>query len=174
MGAFQASVIELVVGALDPDELFEPLPPLPPELLEPPFEAVEPEAVPLLPVPLLPLVPPLLLLLPEATVDPLLDPLLEPPELSEPDPSEVLMPGPVGFAPVLADGSAVGVAGVTMIDSGGSGTEVPSALAEMMMFVYWPASALLGTPESSPVMKLKLAQAGLCSMLYEEAAACGW
>ena len=80
--------------------------------------------------------------------------------------------------PVLATGVGGGRrrrAGVTIIDRGGSGNELPLASAEMMMFEYWPVSALVGVPESSPVMVLKLAHAGLCTMLYEpaEEATCG-
>ena len=63
VGASQASVIELLALVVEPDELLEPL-----------FEAVAPDEVPL---PLLLL---LLLLLPEATTLPLLE-LPAPPEL---------------------------------------------------------------------------------------------
>ncbi len=170
VGASQASVTEPLALVPEPEELLEPLLLLPEATVPPLLELLElllPEAI----------VPPLLELLelplPEATVPPLLE-LLELPE-----PLEGVLLGPVALAPVLATGVAVavpvGAAGVTMIDRGGSGSEVPLALADMTMFEYWPVSALVGVPESSPVTPLKLAQAGLCSMLYEaaEAVVCG-
>jgi hypothetical protein len=120
----------------------------------------------LLPAPLL-LVPFVLdpVLLDPVVLDPVvLDPVVLDPVVLEPVVVEPVVLEPPLLDPVEFEASRA-LGGVTrMVKEGSAAVLVPS-LALIWMPGYSPASALLGVPESCPLVRLKFAQAGLFWML---------
>jgi len=105
------------------------------------------------------------LLLELLVLDPvLLDPVVLDPVVLEPVVVEPVVLEPPLLDPVEFEASRA-LGGVTrMVKEGSAAVLVPS-LALIWMPGYSPASALLGVPESCPLVRLKLAQAGLFWML---------